>query len=303
VQTPPSAAAAPEPAESGIQVLDRVVGLLGLLGEANEGGAQLSRLAAGLGLSVSTTHRLLAALEHHGWVERVEGGRRYRLGTALIGLSGQAAEGTGLRRLCRPALTRLTAETGETTFLIVRSGLNAVVVDRQEGTYVIESLTHGVGGLIPLGVGAGSAAILAGQPHGGYRGSAGRECRPLPTVRHHRGAQVRRRVQQIQANGYLLSEDSLISGLAVLSVAIRPAGHNVTAAIAMNFIASRLDTGGTACLPRPDPPGSPAYRGRPGAASQPVPPFKHRSSRECLALPRCPSPAAGCWPRRRPCWR
>jgi DNA-binding IclR family transcriptional regulator len=230
----------PESAESGIQVLDRVVGLLGLLGKANEGGAQLSRLAIGLGLSASTTHRLLAALEHHGWVERVEGGRRYRLGTALIGLAGQAAEGTGLRRLCRPALTRLTGESGETTFLIVRSGLNAVVVDRQEGTYVIESLTSGVGGLIPLGVGAGSAAILAGQPQADIEevlaANAARYAQFGTTE-----AQVRRRVQQIQADGYLLSDDSMISGLAVLSVAIRPAGHNVTAAIAMNFIASRLD--------------------------------------------------------------
>jgi DNA-binding IclR family transcriptional regulator len=238
---PTPATAAPEPAESGIQVLDRVVGLLGLLGEANDGGAQLSRLAAGLGLSVSTTHRLLAALEHHGWVERVEGGRRYRLGTALIGLSGQAAEGTGLRRLCRPALTRLTGETGETTFLIVRSGLNAVVVDRQEGTYVIESLTHGVGGLIPLGVGAGSAAILACQPTADIEEVLAANAARYPQFGTTE-VQVRRRVQQIQANGYLLSEDSLISGLAVLSVAIRPAGHNVIAAIAMNFIASRLDT-------------------------------------------------------------
>ena len=237
---PTQAPAPPDPAKSGIQVLDRVVGLLGLLGEASEGGAQLSRLAAGLGLSASTAHRLLAALEHHGWVERVEGGRRYRLGTALIGLAGQAAEGTGLRRLCRPALTRLTGETGETTFLIVRSGLNAVVVDRQEGAYVIESLTHGVGGLIPLGVGAGSAAILASQPAAEIEEVLAANGARYPQFGTS-GAQVRRRVQQIQQDGYLLSEDSLISGLAVLSVAIRPAGHNVTAAIAMNFIASRHD--------------------------------------------------------------
>lgn len=237
----PSPSPAPSaPAESGIQVLDRVVGLLGLLGEASGSGAQLSRLAAGLGLSASTTHRLLAALEHHGWVERVEGGRRYRLGTALIGLAGQAAEGAGLRRLCRPALTRLSGESGETTFLIVRSGLNAVVVDRQDGTYVIESLTHGVGGLIPLGVGAGSAAILACQPQAEIEAVLSANAARYPQFGTTE-ERVRRRVKQIQADGFLLSDDSLIAGLAVLSVPIRPAGHMVTAAIAMNFIASRLD--------------------------------------------------------------
>lgn len=227
-------------AESGIQVLDRAVGLLAVLGEAGSSGAQLSRLADGLGLSASTTHRLLAALEHHGWVERVEGGRRYRLGVALIGLAGQAAEGTGLRKLCRPALTRLTRESGETTFLIVRSGLSAVVADRQDGSYVIESLTHGVGGLIPLGVGAGSAAILASQPAPEIEAVLAANVHRYPQFGTTE-ARVRRRIEQIQAEGHLASDDSLIAGLAVLSVAIRPAGRVVTAAIASNFIASRLD--------------------------------------------------------------
>lgn len=229
----------PPAAESGIQVLDRLVGLLGLLGEAGGHGAQLSRLGAGLGLSASTTHRLLAALEHHGWVERVEG-RRYRLGAGMIGLVGQAADGTGLRRLCRPALARLSAESGETLFLIVRSGLNAVVVDRQAGAYVVESLTQGIGGVMPLGVGAGSAAILASQDPAEIEAilaaNATRYAQFGTSL-----AQVRDRIGQIQAQGHLLSDHSLIQGLAVISLAIRPAGHNVTAALATNFIASRLD--------------------------------------------------------------
>jgi DNA-binding IclR family transcriptional regulator len=240
--TDPSAQHEPRtPAESGLQVLDRVVGLLSLLGEAGGGGMQLSRVATALGLSASTTHRLLAALEHHGWVERADGGKRHRLGAALIALAGQAADGTGLRRLCRPALARLSDESGETTFLIVRSGLNAVVVDRQDGSYVIESLTQGVGGLMPLGIGAGSATILASQPEAEIEAVMEANAARYPQF----GSsveQVRRRIRQVQADGYLMSDDSLIAGLAVLSVAIRPPGHAVTAAIATNFISSRLDT-------------------------------------------------------------
>ncbi|WP_176849486.1 IclR family transcriptional regulator [Belnapia rosea] len=227
-------------AESSIQVLDRAVGLLRQLGEAGAGGQQLSRLADALGLSASTTHRLLAALEHHGWVERVDGGKRHRLGAALVALAGQAADGTGLRRICRPALARLSGESGETTFLIVRSGLNAVVVDRQEGDYVIESLTQGVGGLMPLGIGAGSVAILAGQPlaeiEAVLSANAGRYAQFGSSLE-----QVRHRLARVQADGALMLDDSLIAGLAAISLPIRPPGHAVTAAIAVNFIASRLD--------------------------------------------------------------
>ena len=228
--------------ESSIQVLDRTVGLLRVLGEAGASGMQLSRLAEAMGFSASTTHRLLAALEHHGWVERVEGGKQYRLGVALVGLAGQAADGTGLRRLCRPALARLSAESGETTFLIVRSGLNAVVIDRQEGDYVIESLTQGVGGLIPLGIGAGSATILASQSPAEIEAVLAANAPRYPQFGS--GAeQVRRRLEQVQQDGALVSDDSLIAGLAVISLAIRPPGHAVTAAITTNFIASRLDAG------------------------------------------------------------
>ncbi|ONG47963.1 hypothetical protein BKE38_22485 [Pseudoroseomonas deserti] len=226
-----------------MQVLDRAIGLLQALGQTGNNGLQLSRLAAQQGLSLSTTHRLLTALERHGWVERVAGSKRLRLGLALLGLSGQAADGSGLRRLCRPALLQLSGEFGETFYLIVRSGLNALVVDRQEGAYVIESLTQGIGGMMPLGIGAGSAAILAAQPEAEIEAVLAANAARYPQFGTSL-AQVRRRVQQVQQEGWLLSDDSLIKGLAVLSVPIRPKGHAVTAALATNFIASRHDAAG-----------------------------------------------------------
>ncbi|WP_431282518.1 IclR family transcriptional regulator [Humitalea sp. 24SJ18S-53] len=243
--TPPEAAADMAPAEttaatSSIQVLDRVVRLLERLGEAGDGGEQLSRLAAGLGLSASTAHRLLAALEQHGWVEREDATRRHRLGTRLIALAGRAAEGTGLRRICRPALLRIAAETQETTFLIVRSGLNAVVVDRQEGSYVIESLTQGTGGLLPLGIGSGSLAILACQPEAEVEAILAAN-----TARYREygttATAVRTSLGGIREQGYMLANGSLIQGLSVIAMPIRPTGRDVTAAIAINFITTRLE--------------------------------------------------------------
>ncbi|HEV7266479.1 MAG TPA: IclR family transcriptional regulator [Falsiroseomonas sp.] len=240
-ETPSDAAPAEAmAATSGIQVLDRVVRLLERLGEAGDGGEQLSRLAAGLGLSASTVHRLLAALEQHGWVDREDATRRHRLGTRLIALAGRAADGSGLRRLCRPALLRISAETQETTFLIVRSGLNAVVVDRQEGSYVIESLTQGTGGLLPLGIGSGSLAILACQPEPEVEAILAANA---PRYREYGTTvdAVRASLGGIREQGYMLANGSLIQGLSVIAMPIRPAGRDVTAAIAINFITARLE--------------------------------------------------------------
>jgi DNA-binding IclR family transcriptional regulator len=97
-------------------------------------------------------------------VERNGATKRYRLGLALLALGAKAADTTGLLRLCHPTLMRLASQTGDTAFLMARSGFNTVCVDRQEGTYIIDSLTGQVGGQIPLGVGPASQAILATMP-------------------------------------------------------------------------------------------------------------------------------------------
>ena len=149
---------------TGTQLLDRTVSVIKLLGTFGEKGARMSEIAESLGLKTSTAHRIVTALERHGLIEREHATKRYRLGLALFALGATAADGTGLRKLCRPALLRLAGETGDTVFLMARSGLNVVCVDRQEGSYVLDSLTGHIGGQIPMGVGPASQAILAFLP-------------------------------------------------------------------------------------------------------------------------------------------
>ena len=149
---------------SGTQLLDRSVGVIKLLGEVGERGARMAEIAERLDLKTPTAHRIVTALERHGLIERERATKRYRLGLALFALGATAADGTGLRKLCRPALLKLAAETGDTVFLMARSGFNVICVDRQEGTYMLDSLTGHVGGQIPMGVGPASQAILAFLP-------------------------------------------------------------------------------------------------------------------------------------------
>jgi DNA-binding IclR family transcriptional regulator len=66
-----------------------------------------------------------------------------------------------LREMCHPALARIAEATGDTVFLTQRSGLDAVCLDRQEGTFPIKTFTLEVGMRRPLGVGTGSLAILS----------------------------------------------------------------------------------------------------------------------------------------------
>ena len=225
---------------TGTQLLDRTVGVIKLLGEFGEKGARMSEIAEGLGLKTSTAHRIVTALERHGLIERERATKCYRLGLALFALGATAADGTGLRKLCRPALLRLAGETGDTVFLMARSGLNVVCVDRQEGSYVLDSLTGHIGGQIPMGVGPASQAIMAFLPEDEADAIIEANA-PLYTRYHGLNAdKVRSQLPQIRAQHYALDHGELVAGISALAVPILPRKRDAVASIAINMTSARL---------------------------------------------------------------
>ena len=159
---------------------------------------------------------------------------------ALFALGSQAAEGTGLRRLCRPGLLRLASETGDTVFLMARSGANAVSIDRQEGSYMIASLTNNIGGEIPLGVGPGSEAILAFLPQDEIDAVLEVNGASYTAFNGLSANEVRATLPLIRERGYAIDEGRLVEGISALAVPIRPIGRDVLAAISINMTSARL---------------------------------------------------------------
>jgi DNA-binding IclR family transcriptional regulator len=66
-----------------------------------------------------------------------------------------------LREVAQGAMNRLAEETGETAVLCACSHLDLVCIDRKTGNYPIKVFTVEIGTRRPLGVGAGSIAVLA----------------------------------------------------------------------------------------------------------------------------------------------
>ena len=149
-------------ADPGVRSVRRAVGILKLLA-SQPAGWRLSDVARHCRLGKTTTHRLLAALLDEGMVIQEAGSRRYALGHELVRL-GRAAGRADIGDLARPALLRLARETEDTVFVSVREGVEAVCLDRAIGAYPIKTLTLNVGDRRPLGVGAGSLALLAQLP-------------------------------------------------------------------------------------------------------------------------------------------
>lgn len=227
----------------GAQLLDRAVTILNLLGDAGSQGARASDLAEASGLNPSTAHRIISSLEHHGFVERDPGAKQLRLGLALFVLGAKAADGTGFRRACHPALLRIAGQTGDMVFLMARSGFNTVCVDRQEGSYVIDTLTGQVGGQIPLGVGPASQVILAFLPEDEAVFIVENNAPLYQQFNALTADEVLKKLPEIRTNGYALDHGHLVEGISALAMPIRPQSAGVVGSVSINMTSARLKPG------------------------------------------------------------
>jgi DNA-binding IclR family transcriptional regulator len=146
--------------EGAVKTIDRVVAIMTALSVCDAGGLQLGDVAGAAGLPKPTAHRILWALTHNGLAFQDLTTRRYRLGARAAAL-GRTARRQHAAATAQLALDRIAAATGDTAFASVREGASAVCVARAIGSYPIRTLTLEIGARRPLGIGAGSLALLA----------------------------------------------------------------------------------------------------------------------------------------------
>jgi DNA-binding IclR family transcriptional regulator len=153
---------------SGVGVLDKAVAILDIL---EAGPVSLADLTDSSGLPRATTHRLAAALQSHGFVERDRDGR-YALGPELVrlGLAAGRLRHRSIAELAGPALVRLRDATGESAQLYVRSGDARVCVASLESPHSLRTIVA-VGATLPMDRGS-AAKVLAGSPETLRRGWA-----------------------------------------------------------------------------------------------------------------------------------
>lgn len=147
-------------APSGVQSISRAIELLRAVAQHNQSGARLSQLARGVGLHVATARRVLQSLAAEGLISYDSVGKLYHLGLELYRLGNQAHQYAISTRF-RESLEAIAQATQDTVFLLIRSGNDAICLDMVEGEYPIRTMLITVGFRRPLGVGAGSLALIA----------------------------------------------------------------------------------------------------------------------------------------------
>jgi DNA-binding IclR family transcriptional regulator len=148
------------PSGQAMTSVERAADVLLLFGRVPSRTLGITEIAHELAMSKAGVHRVLTSLRGRGLIDFDEPTRRYLLGPALLSLGLRYLAGLDVRQLALPELRELSAATGETATLSLRTGDTRVYVDQVTPLReVIMSVTIGVP--YPLHAGASSKAFLA----------------------------------------------------------------------------------------------------------------------------------------------
>ncbi|RAU01006.1 IclR family transcriptional regulator [Bacillus altitudinis] len=145
--------------ESGLRTVQRALDILSCFSEERQE-LTLTDISKEMNLAMSTTTRLLKALEMNHFVEKNQETMKYRLGQRLYLLGYIAGKSIKLRELAKPLMYTLRDETKETVNLYVLDHKSRVCIEQAEGLQSIRHLVK-IGEKLPLYAGAGGKVLLA----------------------------------------------------------------------------------------------------------------------------------------------
>ncbi len=123
----------------------------------------VTELSKRLGLHKNNIFRLLATLEHRGYIEQNKSTENYRLGPRTLQLGAIFIEQRECRRQARPILENLMAASGETAVVAVLRGNNVIYMDSVETTKTVRVVSR-IGAMLPAHCTAVGKAQLASVP-------------------------------------------------------------------------------------------------------------------------------------------
>lgn len=229
------AASAVSTTERGISVdvLRKVALILDRLAEGGEVSA--ARVADLIDEPRSTVYRLLTSMQALDYVEPGSQRATYRLGLGLLRLGSAVVTRFDEREAALPVMERVHQTTGETVFLCIRRGWEAVCIERIDGRWV-QSMALRLGGALPLHVGAAPRALLAAEPCAFWEEYLAREDGLVAFTEHtptSRGSLVRA-LEDVCESGVAISDEDVVLGMAAVGAAIQDHRSRVCAALSMS---------------------------------------------------------------------
>ncbi len=228
---------------AGAQAIRRAMDVIRAVALFQRTGANLGRIAQATGLPPSTAFRILRSLTEERMLRYDETDRNYSLGLFAyeLGLAVQAK--SQVQDKWREAVEAVAHRTRLTTYLMARSDREAVCLLCVQGSMIIRAMPMDVGQRLPLGIGAGSLAILSTLEDDEVESVlASQETRlDLFPGGRAEAERIRKRVQATRAQGYAVSSGTVGKGLSGVGVAIVPRQGLLQLAISVSAVADSIE--------------------------------------------------------------
>jgi IclR family pca regulon transcriptional regulator len=189
----------------------------------------LTDIAARAGLSRAAARRLVLTLAHLGYVRPL--GREYALSPRVLELGFGCLSSLKLTDLAQPLIEQLAQRVNHSCSMSVLDGQSIVYVLRVPVRRVM-TVALGVGARLPAYAASMGRVLLAGLPPASLDTWLA-ACRPERLTPHTvtDAQRLRRRVNEVRAQGYSYVEQELELGLCSLAVPVRDREGNVVAAL------------------------------------------------------------------------
>ena len=189
-----------------------------------EGAMRVTDVAARLGVSASTAHRLLGMLVYRDFAEQLPD-RRYGPGPVLRDGPAPSASVTRLRAVALPHLRGLVDALGETANVMVLAGPDVRFLATAECDRVLR-VGDRTGRVLPAHLSSGGKAALA---------VAGEEqlADVLRRLDDATAARLQRELRTVRRRGYAVNDQATEAGLTAVGVAVPAAGGFSGAALSV----------------------------------------------------------------------
>lgn len=201
---------------------------------------RLSELSASAGLNKVTVLRILETLVQEDFVQRTPDGKAYMPGRESLAFAASQRRPDDVRDLGRASLVRLADLSGDTALLSVRSGLESVCVDRHVGTFPIRANYLTIGSRRPLGVGAGSMALLAFLPDREREAVLSVLGKRLGAYPHVTMERVEKQLALSRSRGYAMLLDFVIDKMGAIGAPVFDARGRPIAALSIAALTERI---------------------------------------------------------------
>lgn len=193
-----------------------------------------------LGMPKSSVGRLLQHMRHAGFLDVVDVGPRYRLGSLIIELARYDRERHSLANLAEEVLAEICKATGHTGYVSALSGTDIVVLRSHAGTRPLQVVTP-LGQRMPAAETAIGRALLAHLSESQIRKLYSTWRQPQSTNSPASLDQLLGVLEDVREFGHAVSFDEAVPGVGSTAMALIDRSRSEMLGVCVSYAASQVD--------------------------------------------------------------